>query len=138
MNEAYRAAKEWIFGDGRAFPNAEPVLLLRRLFDELAEPKIITLFALHTDSERSLGEPFEFYIDENRAVEMAKGRGWYGGAAPCRPVTAIVWPDGRYYLLRSDTPIPVDCSEGRPAADVLKERALAKLSLEERRVLGLS
>jgi hypothetical protein len=79
---------------------------------------------------------------EALAMQVAKGGGWYGGNAPVVERWAIT-TDGRTYLIDQETkgePVSVaqNLDEIRMGQEEkVKRAALAKLTPDERRALGL-
>lgn len=104
--------------------------------------KTLKVWAVHQgDDDRSCGSPRWWFSDQTEANNFAKKRGWFGGDAPVSEHCAMVVPgsvteSGRdeYYLTKAK--VDLDGVEEK-IQNELKENALAKLSDEEKRVLGL-
>lgn len=104
--------------------------------------KTLKIWAVHSgDDDRSCGSPRWWFSNEEEAKFFAKKRGWYGGDAPVSEHLAMCVPgsvteSGRdEYYLRS-AKVDLDGVEEKIQTE-LKENALAKLSDEEKKVLGL-
>jgi len=70
------------------------------------------------------------------AQNNRKGHGWYGGPGNVRELPALQLPDGRIFVLLQAEPVKlgIDLVQGQLDA---RAAALAKLSIEERKLLGL-
>lgn len=98
--------------------------------------KIFEIWVVYTGGDdRFIGTPTLFFSSEYLACHEARGKGWYGGDAPVRQHHAVE-VDGKFYLLEDAEPIDLD-GELKAKNEQLKEKALAKLSEEEKRALGL-
>ena len=111
--------------------------------------KIIKVYAVHQgDDDRSSGYPVWFFDDFSKAKTVAAKRGWYGGEAPITERYAICVSQqdswfteqirvecNEYYLL--DNTDPIKLNEGPDDILRKKQAALAKLTPEDRKVLGL-
>ena len=75
------------------------------------------------------------FTSEAFAKEAAKGRGWYGSEGAIQAMT-VVRVDGEWYELTTETPVDLDVDLIARERE-LKASALAKLSADERRALGL-
>lgn len=97
---------------------------------------IITIYGAYetTDEYGRLGGCRGYYTHHSVAETKAKGIGWYGGNGRVQTESAVKI-NGRYYILKSCDPIVVDDSFDKKIA--LKQQALAKLTKEEKEVLGL-
>lgn len=101
---------------------------------------VFTVWTVHRDNDdRSDGPITDVCGTRALAEAAAKGSGWYGGDAPVRTHHAIRVGNATY-LLQSEDPVCVafsldDLVLAHEHATRLK--ALAKLTPEERRVLGL-
>lgn len=97
--------------------------------------KIITVWGVHQgDTDTNRGYPKWFFDNPINAEACAKGRGWYGGKAPIEKYTAIQFEDNAYILLKKN---PVKLNYGPEDELAKKEKALKKLTPEERKLLGL-
>lgn len=91
-----------------------------------------------------LGKLVGVFSTENKANKAAIGQGWYGGHALVEKHRAIVLVDydsgtEHYYLLDkklTDVPSKLDTNLIE-YENLIKKRALSKLSKEEKEVLGL-
>lgn len=103
-----------------------------------AEPGIIDIWLVEETINESghTGEFIGAFLHEAPARAAAKGKGWYGGDAAVtkRRAVAGVSPSGTACVLdrEYDQPVKVD-----PTNDIIKRQALAKLTDDERRALGL-
>jgi hypothetical protein len=97
--------------------------------------KIIDVYVVHGEGDdRSIGSPAWVFKDNAKAELVAKGRGWWGGTAHVGARQAIV-VDGKCYLLDKVGPFILD--EGPEDRLAKKAAAIAKLTLEERKLLGI-
>lgn len=97
--------------------------------------EIKKVYAVHQgDSERHAGKPFWFFESSADAESVAKGRGWWGGKAPTSEHTALIVGEHVYLLAR---PEPVKLNEFPEDELTKKQKALAKLTKEEQKLLGL-
>lgn len=83
------------------------------------------------DDKGRLGQTVGYFFNENDAHDAAVGQGWYGSDGVVTPRFSLR-VNGSDYLLASKTPI-----EFGSYRNLLRQRALAKLTVEEREVLGL-
>lgn len=90
-----------------------------------------------TDEYGTRGAYVGSFIDKNIAEATSANKGWWGGNGQVIPTWAIKNHLGKVYLLQSDESINLD-TDVQKAAEDIKQRALAKLTVEERRVLGFS
>jgi len=90
------------------------------------------------DEYSRLGSRRGIFTTRDRADKEAIGIGWYGGTGTVMTKNVII-VDDVVYLLESPTPVELDVSseEAKVAREKIKASALAKLSAEERRVLGV-
>lgn len=88
------------------------------------------------DEYNRLGDVVGFYTTEAAAAAAAKGKGFYSGPGDIKPVTAMEGPDGEFYILVRPEPVKLDVDLLTLVADA-KKAALAKLTPEERTLLGL-
>ena len=101
--------------------------------------QIIQAYAVHGDGgERSDG-PIEGYCATRADAEiMCQGRGWYGGNGAIT-TASVLEVEGVLYALAS--PIPITFMSAKATQEAVdkaaRERALAKLTLTDRRVLGI-
>jgi hypothetical protein len=86
------------------------------------------------ETERSDGSPFMAFSTEDDAARHAANRGIWGGSAPYRKMNAIVI-DGWVFLIANNTALVLD--ETPADAVAKKAAALAKLTDEEKRILGV-
>jgi hypothetical protein len=75
------------------------------------------------------------YASPLAAEPVARGKGWYGSRGSVETGHAI-YADGQYYWLVSREPITLDVNLLKQREDIRKA-ALAKLSDEEKKVLGV-
>ena len=98
--------------------------------------ELITIWQAHGDGgERGTGPVIAFCTTEAQARHAAKGAGWYGGNGAVQEARALRI-DGAVWLLARDKPIDLDSAQAKRDAD-LREKTLASLDDEQRRVLGL-
>lgn len=108
--------------------------------------QLITIFEVRqTTDERGSRGPVIGYCDAmSTADARAKGEGWWGGMGKISEVSALVI-DGKVWALRQPEPVQVmNLEQVRvlkpvPQSEIdteLRNAALAKLSPDERRVLG--
>ena len=94
------------------------------------------------NDDRNDGPITDVCAHETLANQVAKGSGWYGGNAPVNERWAITI-DGETYLIDPQTkgqPVNVARNLGEIQMcreEVAKKEALAKLTPEERKILGL-
>ncbi len=97
--------------------------------------EIVTIYAVNQgDDDMHAGKPKWFFRSLTDAKECARGRGWYGSDAPVGNHKALI-VDGAAYLLAQPKPVELD-----PVLDdeqAKKNKAVAKLSDEERKLLGI-
>ena len=86
------------------------------------------------DTDRYAGQPAWFFDSKDDAVNCSLGRGWYGGNAPVGEHMALVI-DGTAYLLARAEPVALNVTPEDEQAK--KNAALAKLTEEERKLLGI-
>ena len=100
-----------------------------------ADSSVFSIWAVNQgDDDRSSGHPEWIFTDEVKANAVARGRGWYGGDAPVSSHLGVI-VDGKCYLLRKSGPVSLNVSpEDEIAA---RERAIAKLNDEDKKVLGI-
>lgn len=98
--------------------------------------KLFPMWVVYENAdERGDGTPAWFFSNEVVARQQAAGRGWYGGDAPVREHHGLQTSDGRVYWLQQEEPIALNFT---PAdAKKMRQRALAKLTRDERMLLGL-
>ncbi len=106
--------------------------------------EIIDVWAVHQgDTDMTVGYPAWYFTEEYKAKEVAFKRGWYCGNAPISKHKAIIVHDVYdfplantfIYLLSSDSQLKLD--EGPDDILAKKAKALAKLTKEDRELLGL-
>ena len=97
----------------------------------------IEVWVAHGDNGGGSGKgpAIAYCSTHSQAQEAAKGQGWYGGngAVVSRPALKI---DGKVWLLAERDPIDIDSSQSKRDAE-LREKTLASLNDEQRRVLGI-
>lgn len=97
---------------------------------------IVQLYAVwQGETDYGGGHPQWYFDDERLAHEVARGRGWYGGKAGVSTVLAISTVNG-FFILDKPTPMKLDIMEFAP--EIARERALAKLTPEEAKLLGIN
>ena len=95
------------------------------------------IYCSHGDGgETSIGPIIGYHSKQWDAELYAKGRGWYGGNGAISKQD-IITVDGKSYLLASSDPIDLDGAELKRKNEMIL-KALAKLTDEEIRILGLS
>ncbi len=82
------------------------------------------------------GEMVGLFSDEVMANAAAKGKGWWGGKGDVRPVFALDCHNGYYQVLKYRNPVKADTDIVKLREDI-KTKALAKLTEEEKALLGL-
>ncbi len=98
--------------------------------------QIFGVYTVHRNNdERYNGPVTDVCSTKAIAEKVAGGSGWYGGNAPICAAWAVE-VDGSVYLLVNNSPVDLDGKLSKQK-DVLKKRALSKLTQEEREVLGL-
>lgn len=101
-----------------------------------AHVDIIDVWCVHRgDDDRSSGHPAYFFTSEEAATKARKGTGWYGGDAPISKRKAIRVNDD-CYLLDEIGEIDLDGAKEVHKRKT-REKALSKLTEEERELLGL-
>jgi hypothetical protein len=90
------------------------------------------------DDYGRLGSCRGIFTSRSGADKEAIGIGWWDGIGSVIAKNVII-VDGVVYLLESPTPVELDVSseEAKAAREKIKASALAKLSVDERRVLGV-
>lgn len=98
--------------------------------------EIKRLYAVHQgDDDRSSGYPRWYFDNAMEATKVAIGRGWWGGNAPVSEKKCLVIDGITAYLLASDVPISIN--EGPDDELTKKQKILAKLTEEEKKILGV-
>lgn len=82
------------------------------------------------------GKIVGYFTDKDSALLVSDGHGWYGGQGKVETLHAIEAGSGKYFLLAQPKPVRLDVDLVKELA-AKKEKALAKLTSEERRLLGL-
>lgn len=96
----------------------------------------IEIWQAHGDGgERGIGPVIAYCSTENAAQKAAKGRGWYGGDGFVSKSHALRI-EGKVWLLASPEPIDLDSIGAKRDAE-LREKTLAGLTPDQRRVLGI-
>lgn len=99
--------------------------------------ELITLWTAHGDGgERGIGPVIGYSLSESSAERMALGRGWYGGNGDVKPADGIKLPNGDIFVLKYNEPVDLDGTRAK-AREAVRKAALAKLSPEEKKELGL-
>lgn len=106
--------------------------------DYSKEPQIINIYVAHGDpgDDRTPGiraPKLGFFSEKYLAEQAAEGQGWWGGAGAVSEAFALK-VNGKFYLLGQPGEIQIDMK----TIDMVKKQALAKLTPEEKKVLGLS
>ena len=98
--------------------------------------KIITVYAYHGDGgERGVGPVIGYCSSKYEADVASQNTGFYGGKGWVSEARAIKINHDVYILAHAN---PVDLDGVKAKADAeLKEKTLASLSSEQKRVLGL-
>ena len=98
------------------------------------------VWTVHRENdERSEGPITEICATETLAKQVAKGTGYYQGDVPVKKRFAIGF-DGKAYLLSKSEPIAIAYDlDGVKLSqkEIIRKKALAKLSKEEQEALGL-
>ena len=91
-----------------------------------------------TDEYGRRGNRSGIFTSRSKAETEAIGIGWWGGKGTVTVEHAII-VEGVAYLLSSPHPVDLDITslEARLTKEKLKDAALAKLSADERKVLGI-
>ena len=107
--------------------------------------EIVDAWAVHGDSgtDRHNDGPLIGYCNNQKDAEAyAQGKGWWGGCGKIEKVPALVI-NGDTYILASPEPVKfVEGASERLAAEqkqhdeALRQRTLASMTAEQRRVLG--
>lgn len=99
--------------------------------------ELLKIWKAHGDGgERSMGPVLAYCSTADKANEIAKGKGWYGGDG-CVNEAFALRVDGNVWLLERKDPIDLDSTQKTKDAE-LRRTTLAELSADQRRVLGLS
>jgi hypothetical protein len=86
------------------------------------------------DEYGRLGRKIGVYTDKSDACSAAEGVGWYGGTGSVQRIDVIKLGDKFYKI----DPSPIDLNNDEKHKQlILKEKALKKLTPEEREALGL-
>lgn len=102
--------------------------------------KIFEVWAVHQgDDDRNSGYPEWFFASEAAARKHAEKRGWYGGDAPVSKRLAYdLGVGGKILILDNRFPEPLMLGYSEAVENQKKRnKALAKLTKEDREVLGL-
>lgn len=103
----------------------------------MSEAKVQEIYAVyHGESETYLGDPAWFFEHVGDAQRNAQGQGSWGGVSPIR-LRHVVWAGGKPYLLDERHNQPIELNVGPQDILAKKQAALAKLTAEERELLGL-
>lgn len=86
------------------------------------------------ETEQDYGQITDVFSDEGLATEFAKGKGHWGRDARVDKVRAFIDKNGK---MAHVIDVSLVLNDGKAKED-LKAKALAKLSEEEKKVLGLS
>lgn len=102
--------------------------------------QVITVYAAHGDGgERYIGPIIGVFSTESSARGFAQKRGWWGGDGAVSERKAVRLASGEVYLLDKDNSDPIDLDRQQAEYDAsLREKTLAGLSDEQKRVLGIS
>jgi hypothetical protein len=82
------------------------------------------------------GSTIGYFTSSSNASTVAEGRGWYGGAGGIVAVNAIVVDDNMCFEVVNSSPLQIDEDLIESRQNKIK-KALAKLSEEERNLLGV-
>lgn len=100
--------------------------------------EIKTIYSVNQgDDDRSPGKPKWWFSDVDRANHVAHKRGWYGGDAPVAQHKVII-VGGKTFRLASDEPINILLDIGPEEIETERQKAMAKLTDHERKILGLT
>lgn len=104
---------------------------------ELEMIERIDVWQVHGDggNEREVGPVIAYCSTMAQAEQAAKGCGWYGGDGAVQNRAALRI-EGQVWLLAERDPIDLDSVQAKRDAE-LREKTLASLSHEQRRVLGI-
>jgi hypothetical protein len=99
------------------------------------QAEIIKVYEYHGDGgERGIGPVLGYTANHADAVAATRGKGWYGSDAHISTLTCIKVGD-EYYVLANTTPIRLDGD--RKVDEERRQRLLAGMSPEDKRVLGI-
>lgn len=99
-------------------------------------PEIRKIYEVHGDGgEWGYGPVIGYASTPDNAKMMAKGKGFFGSEGMYMEVPALTI-NGVTYVLKKEYPIELDNVEATKDAE-LKEKTLASLTPEQKRVLGL-
>lgn len=110
---------------------------LNKSVEKIETAKFFTIYEVHGDGgDRGVGPVIGYASSSIKAMEMAKGKGFFGSEGSINEVPAILVDTGMY-VLKKDHPIDLDNMQATKDAE-LKAKTLASLSAEQRRVLGFN
>jgi hypothetical protein len=99
---------------------------------------VVPVFKAHGDGgNRGIGPVVGVATSEYKAREIARGKGFFGSDGSVTEGFAIDDGRGKLYLLEKTFPF-VDGEDRVEAARKAKAEALAKLTDEDKRILGLT
>lgn len=95
--------------------------------------KIIEIYESASADGYSLFGDGVYFTEKHQAEHFSRAK--HGGCSRCEAHAAIQTKSGEIYLLKRTTPVVM--KDSREYNQKIKEAALAKLSEEEKRLLGL-
>lgn len=98
---------------------------------------ILQVYKVHGDGgERGIGPIIGITLTKDKAEQMCKGKGFFGSHGEIFNGFAIEGDNGELYLLESEIPY-VEGQLHKTTLQNKKNQALAKLTEEDKKVLGL-
>lgn len=99
--------------------------------------ELIDIYVVYNESEHGWGGgPCGYFTSFSAAKEFGRNKGSWGGPVDPKTEKAIRLQDGTVYRLADPDPIDLDGVQAQYEEN-LRKQAIAKLTDEERRVLGL-
>lgn len=94
--------------------------------------KEVFLFRISTDERKS--KIYGYFENKEVGRAVTRGKGWYGEHGWCdeKPIKVFVDHNGKAYKLEE-----VSISDAKSLEEAKREEALAKLTEEDKKVLGL-
>jgi hypothetical protein len=121
---------------------------LGRVLGMKGQAEVVTIFAMvaNTDTMEGRGNNIDhsYHATEAGALEAGRGKGQVGGDAEAEPRLAVRFPAGEYLLLAEPRTFPTEDAPlitvnvmTEAQEDEIRRRAIAKLSVAEKAVLGI-